>query len=122
MNRRILLGTAATTLLLGTAATPASAYSESDRGGGAGKVLSTACEPGLACFYETTGFGGKSVIYTDVPTACTQLAFAPGSLFNWSTEDVLLYRTADCSGPASLEPANNFHSYPSTKFLSFRAG
>lgn len=111
MNRRILLGAAATTLLLGSAATPASAYSET-----------TACEPGLACFYETTSFGGKSVIYTDVPTACTQLAFAPGSLFNWSTEDVLLYRTADCSGPASLEPANNFHSYPSTKFLSFRAG
>ncbi|WP_405058299.1 hypothetical protein OG474_36950 [Kribbella sp. NBC_01505] len=111
MNRRILVGAAATTLLLGGAtATSASAYSES-----------TACEPGLACFYETTSFGGKAVIYKDVPTACTQLTFAPGALFNWSTEDVLLYRTPDCTGQASLEPANNFHSYPSTKFLSFRA-
>ncbi|MFC9692955.1 peptidase inhibitor family I36 protein [Kribbella sp. NPDC056951] len=110
MNLRIVL-LGATTLVLGAVASPASAYSES-----------TACEPGQACFYETTSFGGKSAIYNDVPTACTQLALAPGSLFNWSSEDVLLYRTPDCSGSPSLEPANNFHSYPGTKFLSFRAG
>nr|WP_238355105.1 peptidase inhibitor family I36 protein [Kribbella sandramycini] len=79
------------------------------------------CEPGQACFFETVNFTGRSVVFDDVPAACTVLPFAPGALFNWSTEDVLLYRTADCSGVASLEPANNFHSYPSTKFLSFRA-
>ncbi|GAB2588325.1 hypothetical protein [Kribbella endophytica] len=80
------------------------------------------CQQGQACFFETTSFSGKAVAYNDVPGACTVLPFAPGALFNWSTEDVLLYRTADCTGPANLEPANNFHSYPSTKFLSFRAG
>ncbi len=80
------------------------------------------CEQGQACFFETTSFTGKAVAYNDVPGACTVLPFAPGALFNWSTEDVLLYRTADCTGPANLEPANNFHSYPSTRFLSFRAG
>ncbi|MEV6286820.1 hypothetical protein [Kribbella sp. NPDC051770] len=80
------------------------------------------CTEGQACFFETTSFTGKAVAYNDVPGACTVLPFAPGALFNWSTEDVLLYRTADCTGPANLEPANNFHSYPSSKFLSFRAG
>lgn len=80
------------------------------------------CQQGQACFFETTSFSGKVVVYNDVPSACTVLPFTPGALFNWSTEDVLLYRTADCTGPANLEPANNFHSYPSTKFLSFRAG
>jgi hypothetical protein len=80
------------------------------------------CQQGQACFFETTSFSGKAVAYNDVPGACTVLPFVPGALFNSSTEDVLLYRTANCTGSASLEPANNFHSYPSTKFLSFRAG
>lgn len=76
----------------------------------------------MACFFETTSFSGKTIQYDDVPAECTRLPFAPGALFNRSDEDVLLYRTPDCTGTASLEPANNFHSYPSATFLSFRAG
>ncbi|MGW1340697.1 peptidase inhibitor family I36 protein [Kribbella sp. NPDC002412] len=110
MHRRVLLGAAsAVALTLGIPAAPASASA-------------LECEPGLACFFETVNFTGKVVRYDDVPDECTRLPFAPGALFNWSDEDVLLYRTADCSGTASLEPANNFHSYPSATFLSFRAG
>jgi hypothetical protein len=109
---------------LGAAAVAAAALAVSVTPASAGQQQTSAadCRQGQACFFETTSFGGRSVVYTDVPSACTVLPFAPGALFNWSTEDVLLYRTADCSGTPSLEPANNFHSYPSTTFLAFRAG
>ena len=109
---------------LGAAAVAAAALALSVTPASAAQQQTSAfeCQQGQACFFETTSFSGKVVVYNDVPSACTVLPFAPGALFNWSTEDVLLYRTADCTGPANLEPANNFHSYPSTTFLSFRAG
>ncbi len=116
MKLRLALGATATVAAIASiGATPASAYQDQT-------ADSLDCVQGIACFYETTSFGGRSVQVSDPSASCTQLPFAPGSLFNWSDEDIYLYRTADCSGTASLEPANNFHSYPSTKFLSYRAG
>ncbi|WBQ02207.1 peptidase inhibitor family I36 protein [Kribbella sp. CA-293567] len=115
MKLRLALGVTAAAAVVAVGITPASAAQ--DRSADAG-----ACVPGIACFYETTAFGGRSVHYASPSTSCTRLPFVPGSLFNWSTKDIYLYRTADCTGVANLEPANNFHSYPSTKFLSFRAG
>jgi hypothetical protein len=111
---RLALVGAAVAATAVTVVSPASAYQDNSAG-------SFECVPGLACFYETTSFSGKSVQVADPSASCTVLPFAPGSLFNWSDEDIYLYRTADCTGAASLEPANNFHSYPSTKFLSYRA-
>ncbi|MFC5267831.1 peptidase inhibitor family I36 protein [Kribbella qitaiheensis] len=79
------------------------------------------CRPGIACFYETTAFSGNSVQYSDPSPGCTLLPFAPGSLFNWGDKDIYLYTTSNCTGTASLEPANNFHSYPARTFPSFQA-
>ncbi|MDX6282169.1 MAG: hypothetical protein QOH03_3240 [Kribbellaceae bacterium] len=113
MKLRLALGTTAAAAVVAVGIVPASAYQD--------QSASTACAPGIACFYETTSFTGNTVHYSNPSSSCTVLPFVPGALFNWSTKDIYLYRTTDCTGPASLEPANNFHSYPSTKFLSFRA-
>ena len=115
MKPRLALAAAATaTISLGLVA-PASAQTP---------VKASAafeCRPGIACFYETTAFSGNCVQYSDPSTGCTVLPFAPGSLFNWSNKDIYLYTTSNCTGTASLEPANNFHSYPGRTFRSFRA-
>ncbi|GAA0955445.1 hypothetical protein GCM10009554_63170 [Kribbella koreensis] len=113
MKLRLALGATATAAVVAVGVVPASAYQD--------QSTSTACTPGVACFYETTSFTGNSVLYPTPSNSCTVLPFVPGALFNWSTKDIYLYRTTNCTGPASVEPANNFHSYPSTKFLSFRA-
>jgi hypothetical protein len=110
---RLALGATAAAAVVAVGVVPASAYQD--------QSASTACVQGTACFYETTSFTGNTVHYATPGSSCTVLPFVPGALFNWSTKDIYLYRTADCTGTASLEPANNFHSYPSTKFLSFRA-
>ncbi|MEV8371732.1 peptidase inhibitor family I36 protein [Kribbella sp. NPDC056861] len=115
MKLRLVLGATAAAAVVAVGITPASAYQDQTADSGA-------CVQGVACFYETTSFSGRSVHYASPSKSCTVLPFVPGSLFNWSTKDIYLYRTANCTGPANLEPANNFHSYPSTKFLSFRAG
>ncbi|GAA1568144.1 hypothetical protein GCM10009789_21910 [Kribbella sancticallisti] len=115
MKLRLALGTATAAAVVAVGITPASAYQDQS-------ADAFDCVQGLACFYETTSFSGKSVTYANPPESCTRLPFAPGSLFNWSSKDIYLYRTADCTGTASLEPANNFHSYPGRTFLSFRAG
>jgi hypothetical protein len=112
---RLALGATAAAAVVAVGITPASAYQDQS-------ADSLDCVQGIACFYETTSFSGRSFQVADPSASCTRLPFAPGSLFNWSTEDIYLYRTTDCTGTASLEPANNFHSYPSTKFLSYRAG
>ncbi|NEA32771.1 peptidase inhibitor family I36 protein [Streptomyces sp. SID13031] len=114
MKLRLALGATAAAAVVAVGITPASAYQD--------QSASTACVQGIACFYETTSFSGKTVQYPAPSTSCTVLPFVPGALFNWSTKDIYLYRTANCTGIASVEPAGNFHSYPSTKFLSFRAG
>ena len=111
MKPRLALAAAATaTISLGLVA-PASAQTPVK----ASAVFE--CRPGIACFYETTAFSGNS----DPSTGCTVLPFAPGSLFNWSNKVIYLYTTSNCTGTASLEPANNFHSYPGRTFQSFRA-
>ena len=115
MNLRLALGATAAAGIVAVGITPASAYQDRS-------AAAFDCVQGIACFYETTSFSGKSVAYANPPESCTRLPFAPGSLFNWSQEDIYLYTTSDCTGQASLEPANNFHSYPGRTFLSFRAG
>lgn len=116
MKSRLALVAAATaTVSLGLLVAPASAQTP------AKASAAFECQPGIACFYETTAFSGNSVLYSDPSPSCTVLPFAPGSLFNWSDKDIYLYTTSNCTGTASLELTNNFHSYPARTFLSFQA-
>ncbi|MYU51795.1 MULTISPECIES: hypothetical protein [Streptomyces] len=79
------------------------------------------CTNGSACFYETP-WEGKTSWYANPGSECVTLPFPAFGIFNLTDKRLDMYATADCTGDALSEPANDFHTWQSWQpRMSFRA-
>ncbi|SDP42342.1 hypothetical protein [Lentzea jiangxiensis] len=81
----------------------------------------TACEPGVACFYDSVRANTVPKKYGNPSTTCTALPFVAKALINATERRIALYEDTACTQLVLVEPANNFHSYPSHEVRAFRA-
>ncbi|HUQ54850.1 hypothetical protein [Lentzea sp.] len=82
---------------------------------------STACEAGVACFYDSVWANTVPKKYSSPSVDCTALPFVAKALINATERRIALYRDTACTQLILVEPANNFHSYPSHEVRAFRA-
>ena len=82
---------------------------------------STACESGVACFYDSVWANTVPARYSSPATSCTALPFVGKALINATERRIALYSDTACTQLVLVEPANNFHSYPSHEVKAFRA-
>ncbi|SER46463.1 hypothetical protein SAMN05216188_111273 [Lentzea xinjiangensis] len=106
---------AVTALAAALAITPGAAQAS------ASSPQAAACRAGLACFYDSVWANTTPKTYADPGTACTALPFVAKALINATDRRIALYGDAGCTQLLLVEPANNFHSYPSHEVRAFRA-
>lgn len=81
----------------------------------------TACQAGVACFYDSVWANTVPEKYGNPSTTCTVLPFVAKALINATERRIALYTDTACTQLVLVEPANNFHSYPSHEVRAFRA-
>ncbi|HEX6342099.1 hypothetical protein [Umezawaea sp.] len=111
MKKHVLAAFAAVAL----AVTGAPSAAQASTSGG------TACSPGVACFYDSVWANTTPARYADPGAGCTALPFVAKALINVTERGLALYGDTGCTRLLLVEPANNFHSYPSHEVLAFRA-
>ncbi|MEV6712765.1 hypothetical protein AB0M48_12085 [Lentzea sp. NPDC051208] len=111
MKKRVLAAFAA----LGLALVAAPATAQASPSG------STACESGVACFYDSVWANTVPKKYSYPSTSCTALPFVAKALINATERRIALYKDTACTQLILVEPANSFHSYPSHEVRMFRA-
>jgi hypothetical protein len=82
---------------------------------------STACQAGVACFYDSVRANTVPKKYGNPSAGCTTLPFVGKALINATERRIALYEDTACTRLILIEPANNFHSYPSHEVKAFRA-
>ncbi|GAA0592115.1 hypothetical protein HPO96_05430 [Kribbella sandramycini] len=87
----------------------------------AGQANATGCGLGLACFYDTVWANTKPANYPNPGSNCTALPFVAKALINGTDRPIALYGDTNCTHLLLVEPARNFHSYPSHSVRAFRA-
>ncbi|GLY50826.1 hypothetical protein [Lentzea sp. NBRC 102530] len=113
MKSQVLAAIVATGIAL--VATPATAQASAPGPG------STACQAGVACFYDSVWMNTVPERYGNPSTSCTALPFVGKALINATDRRIALYADKACTQLVLVEPANNFHSYPSHDVKAFRA-
>jgi hypothetical protein len=113
VKKQVLAALAAVGLAL--VITPTTAQASASAAG------STACQAGVACFYDSVWANTVPEKYGNPSTSCTTLPFVGKALINATERRIALYKDTACTQLILVEPANNFHSYPSHEVKAFRA-
>jgi hypothetical protein len=88
---------------------------------GASIAPASAATPSSGLTFFSGSFAGTTVTYATPSTSCTALPLTANADLNLTNSNIVVYKSANCSGASLSFPAGDIHSFSGYNGLSYRA-